>query len=79
MEPLFEMCIFFYLLVSKSQLIEISLLKYLSSEYYAVKFFLINWLSIIQVGKVLNFFVKKICVSLAYNFCGVVMYFFSFN
>ena len=42
--------------MSKSQLIEISLLKYLSSEYYAVKFFLINWLSIIQVGKVLIFF-----------------------
>ena len=39
MEPLFEMCIFFLLLVSKSQLIEISLLKYLSSEYYAVNFF----------------------------------------
>ena len=31
MEPLFEMC-FFLLLVSKSQLIVISLLKYLSSE-----------------------------------------------
>ena len=30
-EPLFEMC-FFLLLVSKSQLIVISLLKYLSSE-----------------------------------------------
>ena len=31
-EPLFEMCSFFLLLVSKSQLIVISLLKYLSSE-----------------------------------------------
>ena len=40
-------------------------------------FFLINWLSIIQVGKVLIFFFEKeISVSLAYNFCGVVMYFF---
>ena len=61
MEPLFEMFFFFFfkLLVSKSQLIEISLLKYLSSEYYAVKFLLINWLSIIQVGKVLIFFLKR--------------------
>ena len=34
-------------------------------------------MSIIQVGKVLIFFfVKEISVSLAYNFCGVVMYFF---
>ena len=41
-----------------------------------LNFFLINWLSIIQVGKVSNFFVKEISVSLAYNFCGVVMYFF---
>ena len=41
-----------------------------------LKFSLINWLSIIQVGKVSNFFVKEISVSLAYNFCGVVMYFF---
>ena len=30
-----------------------------------LKFFLINWLSIIQVGKVLNFFEKEISVSLA--------------
>ena len=68
---------FFLLLVSKSQLIVISLLKHLSSEQYAVNFFLINWLSIIQVGKVLIFFFEKeISVSLAYNFCGVVMYFF---
>ena len=69
---------FFSLLVSKSQLIVISLLKHLSSEQYAVIFFfLINWLSIIQVGKVLIFFFEKeISVSLAYNFCGVVMYFF---
>ena len=67
----------FSLLVSKSQLIVISLLKHLSSEQYAVNFFLINWLSIIQVGKVLIFFFEKeISVSLAYNFCGVVMYFF---
>ena len=41
-----------------------------------MKFSLINWWSIIQVGKVLNFFVKEISVSLVYNFCGVVMYFF---
>ena len=41
-----------------------------------LNFFLINWLSIIQVGKVSNFFIKEISVSLAYNFCGVVMYFF---
>ena len=41
-----------------------------------LNFFLINWLSIIQVGKVSNFFVKEISVSLAYNFCGVIMYFF---
>ena len=67
---------FFLLLVSKSQLILISLLKYLSSEQYAFNFFL-NWLSIIQVGKVLIFFFEKeISVSLAYNFCGVVMYLF---
>ena len=33
-------------------------------------------MSIIQVGKVSNFFVKEISVSLAYNFCGVIMYFF---
>ena len=39
-------------------------------------FFLINWLSIIQVGKVLIFFEKEISVSLAYNFCGAVRYFF---
>ena len=37
------------------------------------KKFLINWLSIIQVGNVLTlFFEKEISVSLAYNFCGVV-------
>ena len=33
-------------------------------------------MSIIQVGKVSNFFVKEISVSLTYIFCGVVMYFF---
>ena len=38
MDLKFEMR-FSSLLVSKSQLIEISLLKYLSSEYYAVQFF----------------------------------------
>ena len=41
-----------------------------------LNFFLINCLSIIQVGKVSNFFVKEISVSLTYIFCGVVMYFF---
>ena len=38
MEPLFEMCSFL-LLVSKSYLIVIFLLQYLSSEEYAVKVF----------------------------------------
>ena len=43
-----------------------------------LKFFLINWWSIIQVGKVFDFFFfeMEISVSFAYNFCGVVIYFF---
>ena len=58
MDLKFEMR-FSSLIVSKSQLIVISLLKHLSSEQYAVNFFLINWLSIIQVGKVFDFFFSK--------------------
>ena len=70
-------CVLFSLLVSKSQLIVISLLKHLSSEQYAVNFFF-NKLVIDNSGRkgFDFFFEKEISVSLAYNFCGVVMYFF---